>query len=143
MENKNSKPLKGLMVSVYTNATYKGCSNGGISERCKNVVVVGEGIDEVFTADESMPAVKLVKRVICGEVVVHAEPIAALNIDPVASRELKRPVANCGFMAGGAYIASCDSRFGAALRKLGYSSYCAISLHDRQEDWETYNALSR
>ena len=48
-----------------------------------------------------------------------------------------------GPMAGGCYIYSMDSRFGAKLRELGLgNSYVAIPLHDRFETSETAKKLS-
>lgn len=114
--------MKGLMVSILRPADIGDCSNGGISSRARSVILVGEGIDEVFDADERTPAVRIIKRSLFGrtgrpEIVLHAEPVDGEG----------------PWMAGGAFIASSDSRFGEALRVLGHSGYCAISLHDRTE----------
>lgn len=126
----SAKPLKGLRASIMKSPLYKGCSNGGISETCNSVTIVGPGIAEVFEADSDAPAVKFVVRNING-IVVHLEPVA-----PVKK-------GNVGYMAGGAVVSCCDSRFGEALQKLGYPSHCAVILHDRQDTPEDYAALSR
>ena len=126
----DAEPVKGLHVYILQ-PSLGNSSNGGLSSRCASVTLVGETVSGPFEPDDASPAVKLVKRVINGEVVIHAEPV-----QPV------RP-GNIGYMAGGAFIHTSDSRFGEALRALGHSGYCAISLHDRQETQETYDALTR
>jgi hypothetical protein len=122
--------VRGLHVGILEAKDIGNCSAGGISSRCESVTLVGDGIDEIFDADAEAPAVVLRKRVIGGEVVVNAEPLKP------------RPAGNVGYMAGGTFIHTSDSRFGEALRKLGHSGYCAISLHDRSETQEQYNQLS-
>lgn len=47
-----------------------------------------------------------------------------------------------GYMMGGCYIASCDSRFSELVEKMG-GSYGAIALHDRTETYEVYDLMSR
>jgi hypothetical protein len=126
----SSKPLKGLMATIITSARFKGCANGGISERCEKVVIVGDGIAELFEATSAMPAVKLVVRDIGGRV-VHAEPV-----EPV------KP-GNIGYTSGGGALVFSDSRLCRALEKLGYPSHCAIILHDRHDTQEQYDALTR
>jgi hypothetical protein len=44
----------------------------------------------------------------------------------------------CGGMAGGAFVASSDSRFRKAA-----GLYGALALHDWYEEWEVYHAMSR
>ena len=113
--------LKGLIVSIYESKDIGNCSNGGISSYCDKVVLVGEGIPEIFEANESRPAVKIVHRVIGGRDYYHAEPV-----EPC-------PPGDLGYMAGGCYIGCSDSRF-----PFSYP----ISLHDRSESQEMYNLLS-
>ena len=86
---------------------------------------------EIFAPNAERPAVKLVFRTIGGEKIVHAEPI-----EPV------KP-GNIGYMDGGCFIATSDSRLGEYLRQNGVSSYGAIALHDRQETPAEYDTLSR
>ena len=122
MSNKNTTVLKGLLCSIFEDKDGHNCSNNGISARCKQVIVVGPGIPEIFEASEDCPAVKLVRRNLFGKEYVHAEPV-------------DQPEGLVGPMAGGAFIYSCDSRF----RKL--NEY-PISLHDRFETQAQYNALT-
>lgn len=111
----------GLLVGIYESKEIGNCSNGGISSRCKSAILVGEGIAKVFGPSPECPAVKLVHRTICGKPYVHAEPVESKNGN------------NVGYMAGGTFIYTCDSRFP--------SSY-PIPLHDRQETPEQYERLS-
>lgn len=120
MNDKNKLPIRGLRCYVYTNPLFKGCSNGGISSRVTEVTLVGPDIPQIFYVSAEAPAVKLVKRNIGGEY-VHAEPV-------------EQPEGVCGPSAGGAFIHSSDSRF---------PSKYPISLHDRFDTWEHYEALSK
>jgi hypothetical protein len=113
---------KGLIAGIYEGKRNGNCSNGGISERHKAVVVVDEKLPEIFSASSDHPAVKIVRRVIGGEPYIHAEPI-----DPV-------PDGMIGYMFGGSFIYTSDSRFGEL------SKY-PIPLHDRWETMEQYDRL--
>ena len=110
----------GLRVGIYKHKE-ETFSNGGISEKCDEVTLVGPGVPALFPVTEKAPAVQLVKRRLGvldnpGPVIVHAEPV-----DPPRK-------GTHGWMAGGSFIASSDSRFGEAV---GF--YGAVSLHDRSE----------
>jgi hypothetical protein len=107
--------MRGLICEVYSNPLYKKCSNGGISERCTEVTVVGEGITEIFEATPERPAVRIVRRTIGGRPYVHAEPA-----DPV-------PKGNTPYVVGGSFIHSSDSRF-----RQNVCEY-PVALHDRTE----------
>jgi len=105
--------MKGLILNIYKDS--KGdCSNGGISSYCDQVVLVGPEFDEIFDAADDMPAVKLVKREIGDSTYIHAEPVDACPGDKI------------GYMAGGSFVHSSDSR---VRRVLQYP----IALHDRAE----------
>ena len=111
----------GMLVSVLR--TRSDCTNGGLSAKYDRIVIVnGEG---PFEPDEKTPAFKLVHRNIGGRNVVHAEPV-----EPAAS-------GNIGWLAGGNFCATSDSRFDEAI---GF--YGAVSIHDRQETAEMYRQLS-
>ena len=112
--------MKGLTVYVKKHK-FGASANGGLSERFDELTLVGPAVEGPDEPTADAPAVELVKRVIGGEVVIHAVPV-----EPV-------PSGRVGYMYGGAVIDSSDSRFGEALRRLGGSSYCAIKLHDRTE----------
>jgi len=102
--------MKGLMVSVLKPAGFPDCTMGGVSSKSDNLILVGDDIVEIFEARPEMPAVYLVNREIGGKPFVHAEPV---------DNPTKR-----GFMAGGNFIYTSDSRF---------PSQYPISIHDRQE----------
>ena len=109
--------MKGLSVNIYK-CSHGSCSNGGISEKCKSVILVGEGT-EVFEASAEQPAVKLVRRILCGKEYIHAEPVEAPE--------------GIGWMFGGTFIHTSDSRF---------PHKYPIALHDRQESQELYDRMS-
>ena len=98
------------------------CSNGGISSRCEAVTIVGDGIEGPFIPSKEYPAVRLVRRQICGREHLHLEPVEAP----------KR--GNIGWMFGGTYVAVCDDRF---------PHDYPLPLHDRQETAIHYDILSQ
>lgn len=114
---------KGFIASILEDKRIGNCSNNGISAYSKEVTIVSDDpalqIFETTARDElTRPLVVIVKRIIGGKPYIHAQPID----DPKG----------VGWMAGGSFIYSYDSRFG----KL--SEY-PIPLHDRQETQEEYN----
>jgi len=112
---------KGMSASIYENKGHGNCSNGGISSYCKDVTIVNSKC-KVFEADEQSPAVVIVKRIIGGKEYLHAEPV-------------EKPT-GIGWMAGGTFIYTCDSRF-----REEFGNY-PISLHDREESQKEYDILS-
>ena len=116
-------PQRGLRLSVLTGEFHS--PNGGISARVKQVTLVGEGVDPVFPVTDEAPAVVLVTRYFGGRILRNVEP--AVGPDE----------GNVGWMAGGAFVASMDSRVSDLI---GF--YGAMALHDRQETPEQYRALS-
>lgn len=116
-------PQRGLRLSVLTGEFHS--PNGGMSARVKQVTLVGEGVAPVFPVTDEAPAVVLVTRYYGGQVLRNVEPA----VGPDAG--------NVGWMAGGAYVATSDSR----VRDL-IGFYGALAFHDRQETPEQYRALS-
>ena len=119
--------MKALPISVFKNPAYKGCSNGGITEKFDQLLLVCE--DGFVDVDESNPPENLVVffyREIFGEPAPYIRPYA----DPKPG--------NVGWMEGGAYAASSDSRFNCL-----FNFYGAIAVHDRQESQEIYDLLGR
>lgn len=119
--------MKGLRASIYNNAEYGNCSNGGISAKCKQVTIVGPGIPEIFEANEEAPAVEIERRMIGRDEVVSARPYGK----PSDTKEYAGP------MFGGCFIYTSDSRF----REL--VSPQPVALHDRFESWEMYDFMSK
>jgi len=117
--------MKALRISVYKNPLYKECSNGGITERFNELLVVcDEGYIEI---DENNPPENLVvfhERMLGGEWCGYLEPYAPC------------PSGCVGWMSGGAFAASSDSRFS---RMVGI--YGAVAVHDRTETQEQYDAM--
>lgn len=120
--------MKALPVSVYRDARRGDydCTNNGVSSRFRELLVICP--DGFIDVDENNPPenlCKVVKRHLFGRDVYHVEPVA-------------RPK-GAGWMMGGNYAATSDSRFHALCGDL----YAAIPVHDRQESWEEYDILSR
>ena len=114
--------MKGLLVEIFR-PQYGDCSNGGVSSVCSEVVLVGEGIPELFVASAKTPAVRIVKRMLPPKGVSWCSPadrVEYLHAEPVEGKDEGR----AGWMFGGTCIYTSDSRFP--------SSY-PIKLHDRQE----------
>lgn len=120
------KPQKGLICSVFRDAEFGGdTTNNGISSKYNRFVLLGEGIEGVFTPDEDRPplyhlAVNL--RVLHGasfpdELVHYAFPIPIVG-------NLVRSIAGTGFQFGGNWLYTSDSRF---------PSMAPIRIMDRQE----------
>lgn len=111
-------------ASIYSNATYKGCSLDGISERATSVTIVN--IPGMFVADgphlATAPAVILES---------HVRGIARLVPAVFKDGQWQRDKTTM-WQAGGAYVATSDSRFSDAIERLtGTRFYGAIPLHDR------------
>lgn len=116
---------KGLHCNIMQDKSIGNCSNGGISERVDSVIVLTDVKEaQVFQPREGLPAV-VIKKMSDGY--VYAEPV-----EPCSSR---KPV---GYMAGGTFIYSSDSRW----KRITGVDY-PISLHDRCETQEDYDILSR
>lgn len=99
------------------------CSNGGISSRYREILLIcPEGHVEVDENNPPENLCKLVERNIFGEIYRHVEPVAKAN--------------GVGWMASGAIVYTCDSRF------RDMSPYPLV-LHDRTESQELYDMLSR
>ena len=96
---------KGLLVSVLRNG-YGDCTANGVTKHCNDFVLVGEGVPEIFEANERTPALYLIPG--RGNRQFVATPDGRYN------------------MFGGSFIYSCDSRFSAI-------SGQPIHVHDRIE----------
>lgn len=111
----NNTPT-GLLVNIYTNPDFHGCANGGVSTTHTTALLLDEKHPHLgpFGVKSDRPTLRVVRRIIAGKEYVHAEPVPSGDARP-------------WFMAGGAFVYSCDSRF----REL-VNAY-PISLHDRVE----------
>lgn len=113
--------MKGLRAEIYR-SNYRCDLN--LLDKVQYVTVIGLGKDaEIFEPTPDAPAVKIVRRKMGREEVVHLEPV-------------DQPKGLVGPMAGGSFVSTSDGRFG---RAIGF--YGAVALHDRFE--AQYDALSR
>lgn len=115
--------MRALPINIYESKSIGNCSNNGISSRYKEVLLICE--DGFIDIDEENPPenlVKLVTRHLFGRDYKHLEPY-----NPISK-------GNVGYMAGGCYCGSSDSRFHRI------SDY-PLPLHDRQESQEMYDSM--
>lgn len=120
--------MKAIGVPVFKNKAYASCPNGGITERFDTLLLVCD--DGYIDIDENNPPENLViyvERCIGRRRCDYIRPFA----DP--------PLNRTSYMSGGAYAASCDSRFS----EMTGGMYGAVPVHDRTETWEEYEILSR
>jgi len=103
--------MKAIRLTVYYNPKYRGCANGGISERFDELLLAhGEGYMEINGDEENL--VQLVRREIGGRDVYHLAPMDDKG----------------QYSAGGSYADSCDNRFCEL-----HGVYGALAIHDRKE----------
>jgi hypothetical protein len=110
--------MRGLIADVYK---FPLGNCGGVTDKVKTIVLVGDNWPEIFTAREDMPAFKLVTRVIMGERYDHLEPVEPCPKDKI------------GYMMGGNFAYTSDSRFGFKY---------PLPIHDRSETQAEYDAPS-
>ena len=116
--------MKTLPIDVYR--SYFDGTNNGISSKYDRLLVICD--DGFIDVDENNPPenlVKVVRRNFAGREIYHIEPVAA-------------PDKDVGWMAGGNYAATSDSRFSRLVGEM----YGAIAIHDRQETQSEYNSYS-
>ena len=119
-------PKKGLLVYVYRSPLGDSTA-GGITSKFDKVVIVGSGIPEVFLPSNDAPAVYLdTINAVRGRKKIYASPVD------------KTKEKDGTWMFGGNFIYSSDSRF-VALTDDGNP----IPVHDRFEDWDTYDRMSK
>ena len=105
------KALAGLLVSVLRSNGCD-CTNNGVTSRFDELVLVDPEIPGIFAVKPERPALKLVRRTICGRPYIHAVPVDASG-EPVR-----------GSMMGGNFVYTSDGRFPNAY---------PIPVHDRIE----------
>jgi hypothetical protein len=103
---KGNKMKKGLLVTVYRGSS--DCTNNGISKNYDQLILIGEGVPEIFEPNETTPAIYLEKRYFGRETILSAKP--------------NKPGKHQMF--GGNFIYTSDSRF---------PSDAPIKVHDRVE----------
>lgn len=109
--NTDYQKLKGLRVSIYRSeyeCELNLCDRAEMTE----IILVGEGIPELSTPDSPSQVFRIVRRKLFGdEIYIHVEPA----------------LSGTGFMAGGHFCYSTDSRFRELVNQY------PVSIHDRQE----------
>lgn len=95
--------MKGLMASVYCNASGYDCTNGGISSKHDNLVLVGDGVEEIFESRDGMPAIRLILR----DVGRFGKFWIAAPLDA----KIEGYGAGAPYMFGGNFLYCSDSRF--------------------------------
>ena len=110
--------IRAISASVYRNDLYRGCSNGGISERYDRMFVVCEDGNHEFDSDNLPENIVVIEN--RGKYSRCARPLASVSEGCV------------GWMSGGALLYSSDSRFPGGE---------PVRIHDRQESYELYNSM--
>jgi hypothetical protein len=108
--------MKGLSVSVYRKPDGYDCTNGGISSKHDEFVLVGDGVDGPSEPREDAPAIRLIKRKVMGTAFWIAAPLDAEFEDGRA--------AGSPYKFGGNFLYTSDSRF---------PSDAPIKIFDRKE----------
>ena len=118
-----------LTVDIYRNS-FGGSSNGGISSVHNEAILTNERVLPEEIKASGLPIIQVVKRYglgVNGGIYVHAEPVRS-------GCAIEKSI---GPMAGGTFVFTSDSRY----REITGVDY-PISLHDRWETPEQYEALS-
>lgn len=109
--------MKGLVVQIYRTAG-PDCTNGGVSVKHDEALVIGEGIPEIFDAHDR-PVLRLVNGL---------GKAKTARLVPVA-------VEHKWTMFGGNFAFSSDGRFRHAVDAIcGAAMNGAVPIHDRVED---------
>ena len=118
--------MRGLRIYVYRSNTIGDCTNGGISSKYDELILVDENYDicPVFV-DKHNPPENAVRAVVGFNGYKYLEPLKSVEKGKL------------GYMMGGNYAGCSDSRF----HKL--NNGCPLPIHDRTETQELYDMLSR
>lgn len=116
---------RALPIDVYKHGKYD-CTNGGISSKYNELLVMcPDGHVKVDLENPPENLVIVVKRFLFGKTIYYIEPYKIAK--------------HIGWMSGGNFAFSCDSRFS----RLIDGNHYAISIHDRQETQAEYDVLSK
>jgi hypothetical protein len=110
---------KGIYVTVYRSAGAD-CTANGITSKVDRIMLVGEGIREQYKVSEDEPYLELVIR-------PHLDNYKHANV--AGLQDDKKGTT----MFGGNYV----------LVDCPVSGKFFLPVHDRFEDWDTYEAMSR
>jgi hypothetical protein len=123
----NSTSQKPLPLTVEVLRPSYDATNSGVTSQNNRVILIplGVAIDVVMKtiASATIPVLKVVSRNLGGRTYLHAEPVT------------KVPAGHVGYMAGGNYVVSSDSRYRE------FVGDYPISVHDRTETTAYYNSM--
>ena len=102
--------MKGMLVDVYKSGDYD-CTLNGVSSKVTSMVLIGEGVPEIFTPSEKSPAIYL-SHGQTGDLIAVPRNVA---------------IGNEWGMFGGNFLWTSDSRFRQGV------SPSPIRIHDRIE----------
>jgi hypothetical protein len=135
--------MNGLILNVYRSANGTDCTAGGITSRCNELLLVGDGIDEIFPAILTPCGYPVRRRVDYDAAAIFpaipARPRVTLRkcngtVHLVPCDEYGKPLDQVWWTFGGNYAASCDSRVYRAVEALtGAPFHGALAVHDRHE----------
>ena len=112
---------KGLIVDVFRNARGSDCTNGGVSSRFAEALLIGEGVEGPFEEN-------------CNRLTLYFEMFHNKWPRCVPDEKSSKGEGHTNWMFGGNFVYSSDSRF---------PSDQPIPIHDRQETWKQYEALTQ
>ena len=128
IKNVSDLPLKGMLLTVYTSSQHGAeAFTNGPSARHAQILVVGEGIPEIFSAGvprhpSTLPTFVLREHVSGYPTLVPADILEGGE----HSDEW--------VMAGGNFASTCDSRWSEIVRKItGGNGAAIVPIHDRAE----------
>lgn len=106
----NNEPRMGMILTVLRRADGADCTNGGVSSKTATILVTGPEIPKIFSETADCPAFTIGDR---------------------GGYKFLTPVVPCprdraGYMMGGNYAVTCDSRW----------NFGALPIHDRTESAE-------
>jgi hypothetical protein len=115
--------MKALPIDVYKNSSRGDSTNNGLSSKFDTLLLIHEeGFIDIDENNIPENLVKVVTRHLFGSEYKHIEPY--------------KKATKVGYMMGGNYASTSDSRFSRI------SKY-PLAIHDRQESQQEYDSLSR
>jgi len=124
METTKTDKVKGLTANIHVAKGFPDCSNGGISAYAKVVTILTDIPECQLSESDGLTA---------PPVITERGPLGNLHVRPL----LDPPKGEIGWMFGGTFIHTSDSRF----RHISPTGQ-PIPLHDRSETPEQYERLS-
>jgi hypothetical protein len=127
IKNVSDLPLKGMLLTVYSSGQYgAGAFTNGPSARHTQIIVVGDGVPEIFSAESSsrdtLPTFVLREHVSGYPTLVPADTLEGGEHDGAWVAD------------GGNFAETSDSRWSELVRKItGGNGAAVVPIHDRAE----------